>query len=55
MKYRQLLLDPIWKNKREEILKRDNYTCTECGAKGIALVVHHKNMGKLPGTYQMNF
>jgi 5-methylcytosine-specific restriction endonuclease McrA len=29
-----------WKNKRREILKRDNYTCTNCDER--ATEVHHK-------------
>lgn len=31
---------PIWKNRRKEILRRDNYTCVYCG--GRATEVHHK-------------
>lgn len=34
-----------WKHKRDEILKRDNYTCRVCGAtreNGVKLDVHHR-------------
>lgn len=31
--YAEKLKDPRWKAKREEILRRDNYTCRGCGAK----------------------
>ena len=39
--YKELLLDPKWKQKREQILKRDDYTCQWCGCK-TNLNVHHK-------------
>ena len=35
----------VWKHKREEILRRDNYKCTNCGATkedGVKLDVHHR-------------
>lgn len=33
-----------WKLQRRKTLKRDNYTCTQCGAHGddVKLMVHHK-------------
>lgn len=34
--------NPLWKSKREEIFKRDNYTCQDCGATGVELHCHHK-------------
>ena len=39
--YARLLKDRRWYEKRIEILKRDNYKCTECGS-GDNLCVHHK-------------
>jgi 5-methylcytosine-specific restriction endonuclease McrA len=38
--YLYLLSLPKWKNKRNEIFKRDSYKCTCCGA-DRNLVVHH--------------
>lgn len=40
MKYKTQLESPKWERKRQVILKRDNYTCTECGSKD-KLHVHH--------------
>ena len=39
--YGEYLLRPEWRNKREEILKRDNHTCQFCG-KQQDLHVHHR-------------
>lgn len=39
--YQELLLDPLWDLKRKYILKRDRYTCRNCGCKGVKLHVHH--------------
>ncbi|MBN1185871.1 MAG: HNH endonuclease [Bacteroidales bacterium] len=39
--YGGTLLDPRWKTKRQEILKRDNYKCVNCGSEAY-LQVHHK-------------
>ena len=44
MTYKEKLQDPRWKNKRKEILFRDNYQCQYCfGLKqeGGVLNVHH--------------
>lgn len=30
-----------WKKQRERALRRDNYTCQNCGATGVKLHVHH--------------
>jgi 5-methylcytosine-specific restriction endonuclease McrA len=40
MTYTEQLKRPLWLEKREEILKRDNYKCCVCGRKG-GLEVHH--------------
>jgi 5-methylcytosine-specific restriction endonuclease McrA len=39
--YSELLKDPRWQVKRIAILKRDNFTCQECGARNTMLHVHH--------------
>jgi hypothetical protein len=41
MTYADLLLDPRWDDKRKIILRRDRYTCQECGIKDTVLQVHH--------------
>ena len=38
--YGELLNTLEWQNKRQAILKRDNFCCTNCGKK-IFLQVHH--------------
>ena len=35
MKYEDLLEKDEWEVKRYEILARDNYTCQDCGCRGI--------------------
>lgn len=40
-KYKEKLLDPRWKARREQILKRDGYRCVNCGDT-IELEVHHR-------------
>lgn len=44
--YSQKLKDPRWKEKREEILFRDGYTCRDCGTTESSLHVHHCWYGK---------
>lgn len=34
--YAELLERKEWKNKRESILKRDDYTCQKCGRRGFS-------------------
>ena len=31
MDYKEQLKNQLWLNKKAEILKRDNYRCTNCG------------------------
>lgn len=46
--FKEHLFDERWKNKRNEILKRDRHRCAACGSKK-GLQVHHRvyhfNMG----------
>lgn len=37
LNYGDLLLTPTWRIKRQEVLKRDNYCCKECGKKPTKL------------------
>jgi 5-methylcytosine-specific restriction endonuclease McrA len=39
--YSDLLQDPRWKLKRNEIVQRDNHTCCCCGKSCYELHVHH--------------
>jgi 5-methylcytosine-specific restriction endonuclease McrA len=43
-KYREYLKTNAWQRKRYVVLKRDNWTCQECGAK--ATEVHHLKYAK---------
>jgi len=43
--YREALKDYRWKDKRQEILIRDNHTCTKCEATSY-LEVHHLKYSK---------
>lgn len=40
-KHRRHFTTNIWYEIRATILKRDNYTCQECGATNIKLAIHH--------------
>jgi len=53
MNYRKDLEDYRWINQREQVLKRDNYTCQKCGAK-TNLQVHHLKYipGRRPWEYK---
>jgi|TARA_X000001036_G_scaffold152108_1_gene144445 5-methylcytosine-specific restriction endonuclease McrA len=42
--YRDYLKSDAWRRKRYVVLKRDNWTCQECGAK--ATEVHHMKYAK---------
>lgn len=46
MKYAEQIKSPKWQKKRLEILKRDEFTCQECGNKELTLHVHHKHYNK---------
>lgn len=46
--YEAYLKTKHWKNKRDEILKRDQYQCQRCGSPND-LVVHHKTYNKTLG------
>ena len=55
-KYRKLLKDYRWYEKRMEILERDNFTCQCCGIEsdnGVPLNVHHRYYieGRMPWQY----
>lgn len=47
---------PAWQRKRLEILKRDDFSCQNCGTKNQTLHVHHKyyEHGKLPWDYPLS-
>jgi 5-methylcytosine-specific restriction endonuclease McrA len=40
--YSKYLSSPVWRNKRDLVLKRDNYLCQAC-LKNYATQVHHKS------------
>ena len=40
-RYKKMLSDARWDRRRMEILRRDGYRCTNCGASGH-LNVHHR-------------
>ena len=42
MDYKTQLQDPRWKQRRLQILRRDEFTCKGCGASDQLLHVHHK-------------
>lgn len=46
--YEELLKTNDWHWKKSQILKRDNYRCTQCGNKNVPLQVHHKYYYKHP-------
>lgn len=39
--FQKKMRHPLWKQKREEILHRDNFSCAWCGSKSGQLVAHH--------------
>lgn len=52
--YRELLKDPRWIKKRNEILSRDKSTCQFCGCQDKYMHVHHKYYieGRKPWEYE---
>jgi len=46
MEYKDQIKSPKWQKRRLEILKRDEFTCQECGNKDQTLHVHHKHYNK---------
>lgn len=46
MEYKDQIKSPKWQKKRLEILKRDEFTCQECGNKEQTLHIHHKHYNK---------
>jgi len=46
MDYKDQIKSPKWQKKRLEILKRDEFTCQQCGNKELTLHVHHKHYNK---------
>ena len=51
-RYRRMLKDERWSQRRNEIMRRDGYRCRRCGANG-KLNVHHKRYiyGRHPWQY----
>jgi len=41
MNYSEKLKSPKWQQRRLEVLKRDKFTCRDCGATDKTLHVHH--------------
>ena len=52
--YRELLKDPKWISKRNQILSRDKNTCQFCGCQDKYMQVHHKRYikGNKPWEYE---
>lgn len=46
MEYKDQIKSPKWQKRRLEILKRDEFTCQQCGNKELTLHVHHKHYNK---------
>lgn len=51
MNYKDQLLTTEWKNKRLQILQRDNFCCQNCGSEKH-LQVHHKKYNKAKMAWQ---
>lgn len=41
MTYREKLSNPLWREKRQSIIERDDNTCRDCGDKEGPFQVHH--------------
>ena len=54
MEYWQLLKNPLWQQKRLEMLTAAGWECQNCGGKDSELQVHHKQYfkGKNPWEYE---
>lgn len=52
--YQELLKDPRWIKKRNQILSRDKNTCQFCGCQDKYMQVHHKRYikGNKPWEYE---
>lgn len=42
LSYAEQLRHPFWQRKRLQVLERDGWSCTTCGARETTLHVHHK-------------
>lgn len=51
--YKRLLQDVRWQLKKKAVLRRDEFSCQQCGAKKVQLEVHHIRYvnGKMPWDY----
>jgi 5-methylcytosine-specific restriction endonuclease McrA len=56
LSYEDQLKTDEWKNKRLDIVERDNYTCYLCGYHGLLVNVHHLRYirGKMAWEYPDN-
>lgn len=48
MNYSDKLKDPRWQRRRLEIMKRDNFSCVNCGDKETQLQIHHLEYSSNP-------
>jgi hypothetical protein len=45
--YPLYLQSPAWREKRQQVLERDSFTCQTCGARNVPLQVHHKTYDRV--------